>query len=79
MSGKNETSFMMIAERLLLESSNSTSVFPLITTRPRPVRYASRILDRINKILKRVHQVTRQFHKVKELFAIGAVVVNINI
>ena len=35
---------MIIAVRLVLESSNSISVFPLIITRPRPVRYASKIL-----------------------------------
>lgn len=43
---QNATSFMIIADRFVLESSISTSVFPLTTTRPRPVRYASKILQK---------------------------------
>lgn len=41
---KDATSFMIIAVRLLLESINSKSVFPLTTTLPFPVRYASKML-----------------------------------
>ena len=44
------TSFMIIAVRFVLESSNSISVFPLTTTRPRPVRYASNMLQIKHKI-----------------------------
>lgn len=43
---KIATSFIIIAVRLVLESSNSISVFPLTTTRPRPVRYASKMLEK---------------------------------
>lgn len=42
------TSFIITAVRFVLESSSSTSVFPLTVMRPRPVRYASKILDKIN-------------------------------
>lgn len=41
-----QTSFMIIAVRLVLESNDSISVLPLMTTRPRPVLYASRILEK---------------------------------
>lgn len=44
------TSFMIIAARFVLESSTSTSVFPLTVTRPRPVRYASKMLDKKEQI-----------------------------
>lgn len=40
------TSFMIMAVRFVFESSNSTSVFPLTVTRPRPLRYASKMLDK---------------------------------
>lgn len=42
------TSFIITAVRFVLESSSSTSVFPLTVMRPRPVRYASKILDKTN-------------------------------
>lgn len=44
------TSFIIIAILFVLESSNSTSVFPLTTIRPFPLRYASTILDKKSQI-----------------------------
>lgn len=52
------TSFMIIAVRFVLGSSNSTSVFPLTIIRPRPVLYASKMLDKSKKKKKKkiIHQ-----------------------
>jgi len=58
---------MIIAVRLVLESSNSISVFPLITTRPRPVRYASKILmNKENISNQKSHSTTNSEKKKKK-------------
>jgi len=58
---------MIIAVRFVFESSNSISVFPLIITRPRPVRYASKILKKNEYISNHTsHSTTKsEKHNVK--------------
>lgn len=50
---REATSLMIIAVRLVLASSTSISVFPLTITRPRPVRYASRMLEKNDEVRKK--------------------------
>lgn len=62
---KTITSFIMTPILFDLESSSSTSVFPLTVMRPRPVRYASKILEKTIKCQCTIHTISLRTTLVK--------------